>query len=235
MIRFCRLGIFLILIVSALSVEAQDTLPNFSIVNRGGKVILSWVNPFDSLVQISIQRSTDSLRGFKTIMTIPDATSITNGYLDSRAPNANHYYRIYVQMARGQYFFTGIKRPVLDNGTIANYTPVGNDYNGRPTPGVKDSSKIKSLDTRNLFTPSVFIFTNNDGNVVIALPESKSKQYNIKFLRENGTQLFEMEKIAEPVLTLDKSNFHHAGWFKFELYENGTLKEKNKFYIPKDR
>jgi len=36
------------------------------------------------------------------------------------------------------------------------------------------------------------------------------------------------------MLTLDKSNFIHAGWFKFELYEDGQLKEKNKLLIPKD-
>jgi len=33
---------------------------------------------------------------------------------------------------------------------------------------------------------------------------------------------------------LDKANFLHAGWFRFELYENGQLKEKHRFYIPKD-
>jgi len=231
------LCILLFIFTSTLSLKAQDTLPSFSVINRSGKIILSWVNPFDSLVQISIQRSPDSLRGFKTIMTIPDASSVTNGYLDNKAPATKQFYRIYVQQQRGQFFFTSIKKPEIDSGKHNIYLPAGNTLTGsRNTNGnFKDSTRIKPPDPKNIFTPSFFIYTNNDGNVVIALPETKLKQYSIKFFRENGTALFDMEKINESVLTLDKSNFHHAGWYKFELYENSALKEKNKFYIPKDR
>src|SRR5690606_29008154 len=99
----------------------------------------------------------------------------------------------------------------------------------------EDNTKAKPLDPKNMYTPSIFVYTNPDGNVVIALPDNKSKQYSIRFFRENGSPVFQMAKVAEPVLTLDKSNFLHAGWFNFELYENEVLKEKNKFFIPKDR
>lgn len=219
------------------ALQAQDTLPSFSIINRGGKIILSWVNPFDSLVQISIQRSPDSARGYKTIMTIPDATSVINGYLDSKAPNPTQFYRIYVQQQQGKFFFSEIKKPVVDDSRQNIYLQASNTLTGsrNNNSNFKDSSRIKPPDPRNIFTPSFFIFTNNEGNLVIALPQTKLKLYSIKFFQENGTALFEMEKINESVLTLDKSNFHHAGWYKFELYENTVLKEKNKFYIPKDR
>jgi hypothetical protein len=231
-----RLIVLMLLCFGSLTLEAQDTLPNFSVINRGGKVIISWVNPFDSLVQISIQRSPDSARGYKTIMTVPDAKSVTNGYLDGKAPNATQFYRIYVQQPRGQYFFTLIKRPVVDNSKPTNYQIAANGFVSSRNGNMRvDSGKIKPPDPKNIFTPSVFIYTNNEGNVVIALPETKSKQYNIRFLTESGAELFEMAKISESILTLDKSNFHHAGWFRFELYENNVLKEKNKFYIPKDR
>jgi hypothetical protein len=43
-----------------------------------------------------------------------------------------------------------------------------------------------------------------------------------------------IKKITEPYLTLDKVNFIHAGLFNFEVYEDGLLVEKHKFYIPKD-
>ena len=33
---------------------------------------------------------------------------------------------------------------------------------------------------------------------------------------------------------LDKTNFVHAGWFTYELYEDEKLKEKNKFQLQKD-
>ena len=38
----------------------------------------------------------------------------------------------------------------------------------------------------------------------------------------------------EVSLKIDKSNFYRAGWFKFELYEDGKLMGKNKFYLEKD-
>ncbi len=228
--------IFSLLLLTTLRSRGQDTLPSFSVINQSGKVIVSWVNPFDSLVQISIQRSPDSVRGYKTIMTIPDASSITNGYLDSKAPNTTQYYRIYVQQQAGKYFFTSIKRPSAPLPGAKQYSLATNNGNSRSTNGnPKNDGKIKPPDTKNLFTPSIFIFTNPDGNVVIALPESKSTQYSIKFFHENGEALFQMAQVKESVLTLDKSNFFRSGWFKFELYENSVLKEKSKFYIPKDR
>ncbi|MBD0351881.1 MAG: hypothetical protein ICV65_12075, partial [Flavisolibacter sp.] len=50
------------------------------------------------------------------------------------------------------------------------------------------------------------------------LPYADEKKYNIKFYEEDNTFLFEIKNIKKPALTLDKANFIHAGWFKFELY-----------------
>jgi hypothetical protein len=224
--------LFISLIFSTLSSFGQDTLPSFSVVNQSGKVIISWVNPFDSLVQISIQRSPDSLRGYKTIMTIPDPTSITNGYLDNKAPNSTQFYRIYVQRPRGSYFFTKIKRPGLAGNRPYAQASNGNNRNNINGNG---NGKLRPPEQKNLFTPSIFVFTNPEGNVVIALPEAKSMLYSIKFFRETGEPIFQMAQVKESVLTLDKSNFLRSGWFNFELYENNVLKEKSKFFIPKDR
>ena len=46
---------------------AQDTLPKISVTQLGNKVLVSWVNPFESVTTINIQRSYDSLKGFTTI------------------------------------------------------------------------------------------------------------------------------------------------------------------------
>jgi hypothetical protein len=56
----------------------------------------------------------------------------------------------------------------------------------------------------------------------------------VKFFEENGNPIFEIQHIREPQLILDKSNFLHAGWFFFELYEDEKLKEKSKFFLSKD-
>ncbi|NOT52850.1 MAG: hypothetical protein HOP10_16455 [Chitinophagaceae bacterium] len=85
------------------------------------------------------------------------------------------------------------------------------------------------------FTPSLHVFTNKDGYVRVSLPDDeKAKKYSIKFFEDNGTFLFELKDMKERDFKLDKTNFYHAGWFRFELYEEGKLLEKHKFYLEKD-
>ena len=84
-----------------------------------------------------------------------------------------------------------------------------------------------------LYVPSKRIFTFKDGYVRIILPEEVEKKYNIKFFSDDEL-LFELKDVKERNFKIDKANFYHAGWFRFELYENGELLEKNKFYIPKE-
>jgi hypothetical protein len=230
----CTLIGVMFLIIS----RGQDTLPAFTVKNRFGKVIVSWTNLYDSTVQISVQRSADSLKGFKTILTIPDPKAITNGFLDAKAPNTTQYYKLYVQQPGGKFFFTKSQKPVVDSSRTVKYELASN----KPT-GIKfingvpqtDSARAKVPDLKNVFTPSIFVFTNPEGNVVIALPEQKIRAYSIKFYLPDGTQIFQMSQVKETLLTLDKSNFQRSGWFNFELYENNILKEKSKLFIPKDR
>jgi hypothetical protein len=229
--------LLLCLILTLVTSYSQDTLPAFSVKNRFGKVIVSWVNNFPDLVQISIQRSPDSLKGYKTILTVPDATAITNGYLDSKAPDQKSFYRLYVQQPGGKYFFTKPARPVVDTSRVVKYeiaknnTVIIRNNNGNPQ---SDTAGIKPPEVKPSFIPSTHVFTNLDGNVSIALPNAKQANYTLKFFREDDTPLFQMAKVKEEQLTLDKSNFVKSGWFKFELYENDVLKEKHKFFIPKD-
>ena len=49
---------------------------------------------------------------------------------------------------------------------------------------------------------------------------------------DDGSPLFNMKNIKESKLLIDKSNFVHSGWFKYELFEGKEAKEKNKFFIP---
>jgi len=228
----------LISVLSLIFCQGQDTLPAFTVKNRFGKVIVSWTNPYDSTVQISVQRSADSLKGFKTILTIPDPKAITNGFLDAKAPNTTQYYKLYVQQPGGKFFFTKSQKPVVDSSRTVKYELAKNNPSGiKFLNGVPqtDSAKAKVPDLKNVFTPSIFVYTNKEGNVVIALPEQKINAYSLKFYLPDGTQIFQMSQVKETLLTLDKSNFQRSGWFNFELYENNILKEKSKLFIPKDR
>jgi hypothetical protein len=86
----------------------------------------------------------------------------------------------------------------------------------------------------NVWQPSVFVYTGDDGNVVIDLPESTKYKYSIIFAREEGRPLFSLPEIKENRLVLDKVAFLKSGWYYFELRENGKVKERNKFLITRD-
>ncbi len=232
-----RLFIFFILAAGIQPVFSQDTLPRFTVKNRFGKVIISWANAYTDVVQINIQRSPDSLKGFKTILSVADPKAITNGYLDNKAPNTTQFYRLYVQQEGGKYYFTGTAKPVVDSSRTVNYQLAKNNNgviklaNGNVN---GDSSKMKVPPLKDVFIPSIFVHTNPQGHVMVVLPENKTNSYTIKFFKDDGTPLFTMNKVKESQLIIDKTNFLKAGWFRFELYENGELKEKHKFLIPKD-
>ena len=98
----------------------------------------------------------------------------------------------------------------------------------------KSRTDIHPFLPKYVWKPSKFIYTNTIGYVNINLPLFKEHKYHIVFFEEDGSELFRIRTIKEAELTLDKTNFIHAGWFYFELYEDDKLKEKSKFQIPKN-
>lgn len=259
------LFIFSQFLIAAVTLCAQDTLPRFSLINAGNnRVIIGWVNTLDNVKQISIQRSFDSLTGYKSILTVADPSSPQNGFMDSRAPNDHMFYRLYIMQEKGMYLFSEAKRPVKDTLRIArtsvpgvtgdkekdNVTPdkpllPDSIERAKPLviqlngfPGTADSVAVPvpvTMKTKsNAFVPSLYVFTCRDGYVCIRLPDNeKLKKYSIKFF-EDDILLFELKDIKEREFKIDKANFYHAGWFRFELYEDGKLLEKHKFNLEKD-
>jgi hypothetical protein len=282
--------------------HAQDTLPNFSVKNIGkGRIIISWVNNYTYTGQISIQRSYDSLSGYKSILTVPDPTTPQNGYVDTKAPTEHQFYRLFIVRENGNYLFSKAKRPAYDTIAAMPVKPVDNFNSTIPA---KSNSKDRSLDNSrtdsknqstwnndltiktdaginnntaktdsnksteiippvvrvqpvnikldnptlggdvktpqaivlkndpNAFAPSLYVYTHPDGNVQVVLPNKRRVQkYSIKFFDEENNLLFELKDLKNASFILDKSNFMHAGWFKFELYEDNKLLEKNKLQL----
>lgn len=292
------------------TVNAQDTLPRFSVVAKGtGKILVSWHNNYRVVSQISIQRSTDSLKNFTTLITVPDPKLPENGAMDTRTSHPNFYYRLFIVLEEGKYLFTPSRRPgartgestatiqddeedtdpVLsktdrqrvffiqpgnDRGKPQVKIPSGMATHGSPEIEVKktifikkgdaiigqlpenrlrsfrDSLLTKTKDTlffidgdsllirpfvpKEIYRASPYVFTGKFGNVHLSLPDPGKKHYSIKFYDDTNKLLFELLEIKDSSLILDKSNFLHAGWFRFELYDGEQLKEKNKLFIPKE-
>ena len=251
------LFIFSQFLIAAVTLCAQDTLPRFSLINAGNnRVIIGWVNTLENVKQISIQRSFDSLTGYKSILTVADPASPQNGFLDSRAPNDHMFYRLYIMQDKGMYLFSEAKRPVKDTLRVAKTSKPGDVNDPRSPfmdsierakpvviqldgfPGTADSVAVPvpvaMKNKSNAFVPSLYVFTCRDGYVCIRLPgNEKPKKYSIKFF-EDDTLLFELKDIKEREFKIDKTNFYHSGWFRFELYEDDKLLEKHKFNLEKD-
>ncbi len=228
--RFCFLSFFLGLGLLSANVFAQDTLPKFTVRNAGNnRVIVGWVNNYPVTKQISVQRSFDSLKNYKTILSVTDPSAIQNGFADTKAPSDRMFYRLFINLDKGEFFFTEAKRPVIDTTVVAEAEkPVVKKPEQKVV--IAEKTPVKKPD----FVPSFYVYTNRDGYVFLNLPDADSKKYHIKFFEEDNSLLFELKNIKETGLTLDKANFMHAGWFKFELYNEDHLIEKNKFYLSKE-
>ena len=281
--------LFLIFVSLSVQVIAQDTLPRFTLIAKpNNKNIISWSNPFRSISQIGIQRSPDSTRNFKTILTVPDPSVKQNGFVDTKAPAPNMYYRLFIVLDSGKYIFTNSKKPILDTSETENEAfliddnqrvKLSDSLSSRevkkikedPRPeklyvikrqglfinvpennfrkfrdsilySTKDTMMYISVDTivikpytqKEIYRASKYVFTEKYGNVMIVLPDAHAKKYSVSFFEENKSPVFEIKEVKSPSLTVDKSNFVHSGWFWFELYEDGKLKERHKVFIPKD-
>lgn len=230
-----KLALTLFFLITCTCLRAQDTLPKFSVNYLGNnRVVVAWTNTFENIKQISIQRSFDSLKSFKTILTVPDATTQQNGYVDSKAPSNGMFYRLYIMLEKGVYLFSDSKRPVWDT------TKRAAGATGNPSlnfPVIQNGSLPTGNGNNHIgkeaWVPSKYVYTYKDGYIRISLPQ-EDKKYSIKFFTDDDKPLFELKDLKERNFKIDKANFYHAGWFKFELYEDGVLKEKNKFYLPKE-
>jgi hypothetical protein len=219
---------FILFVLFTSTAYSQDTLPKFGVKNVGkNRYIVGWVNTYGLVKQISIQRSFDSLKNFTTILSVADPNARENGFADTKAPNDHMFYRLFVVLDKGQFFFTESKKAVLDTAKLTQITVIEK---------IKDTTgTIKTpVPKKPEFVPSFYVYTNHDGYVFINLPDADKKKYHIKFFEEDDSFLFEIKTIRETALTLDKTNFIHAGWFKFELYNEEKLVEKNKFYLAKE-
>lgn len=211
------LTFFLVLLFSQ-NLFSQDTLPKLSVTNINGNILIAWTNPYFTLTTINIQRSFDSAKYFSTIGNVLDVANKKNGFIDAKPLSTKMYYRLFLSFEGGTYMFT--KAFLAGKDTSKAYVDL------------KEFQQSALINT--WFSPSKLVYTGRDNNVIVSLPGASKKKYSIKFFEENGPLIFELYKITEPYLILEKANFLHAGIFDFELYENGILLEKYKVFVPKD-
>ena len=279
----CKNGIVLLLLLMTGSfVQAQDTLPKFTVQDKGqGRIVVSWHNPYNNLVQLAVQRSYDSIKKFSSVYSATSPLLPLNGFSDKVLPGAKVYYRIFYVMEGGSYYFTKSMRPNDSMSGPVSYDSrrdkleesLVDELNGKPDSlstepiflktssglitlmpvqfkAYRDSILTKTNDSLlqvaadtvllQPYSPpfvqrtSQYIYTDRDGFIVVKLPDAATKKYEIIFLEEDDTPVLELRGIKETQVTIDKTNFYHGGWYKFELKEGGHVKERNKIYLPSD-
>ena len=222
--------------------NAQEILPRISVKNITGRIIVSWRNEYTRPVTtINIQRSFDSLRNYTTIGSILNPQNIENGYADANPPYNKMYYRVFVSFEGGSYLFSSPFLPIKEKISFDTSTKWNPDLylqlKGKQ-PSLSDLIQENLLpqnsnDPSGITYPSRRIFTGKDDNIIIFLPDAETKKYIAKFYDDADRVIFELGKLHESYLIVEKVNFVHGGWYHFELFEGGRLVEKNRFFIPK--
>lgn len=218
------LGSFLLITIT-ITVSAQDTLPNFTNKLIGNKAVLSWINTYDNITGINIQRSGDSVKNFTTIGNILNAATPINGFMDPKEflPN-DQYYRLFLTFKGGSFVFTTPQKPVFDSSAVIPPEFINQEY----------SDEARKA---NRFSPSRFVYYSVEKeNVVLFLPNSAKQKYSIQFWEDDSYDdqpILEVNKLNQDHLILDKVGFGHSGLFRFKLFADGKLVEQNKLYIPK--
>lgn len=227
-------AIVFFIFISATHCFAQDTLPNILVKNYSGRIVISWKNNYGAHIStMNIQRSIDSTKNFATFATVLNPMNKQNGIVDSKPPAPNMFYRIFIVFDGGNYVFTASHKP---DTVIA---PVETKSSLKPLPDtLYPKAPIRTGTTPNA-PPAIalgrYIFTGKDNNVIITLPDVATHKYSIKFFDDKNNFVFEVKKITESYLILDKVNFMHSGTFNYELYDKDNLLEKYRVIIPKDR
>lgn len=197
---------------------------------------MSWQNDYKKpITNIFIQRSYDSSKNYTTIGTVLNPQNKENGYSDLNPPYAKMYYRVSISFEGGSYVISTPERPIKELPVTDSGTEVKQEIERYPWQAIaNDSVKIIFPKKNEITYPSERIYTSRDNNIVIHLPDAAQKKYTAKFFDENENFLFELTKLSDEYLIVEKVNFGHAGWFRFEIYESDILVEKNKFQILKD-
>ncbi len=218
----------------------------------------------DACVQLNVQRSYDSVRNFVTVFSTESPQLPQNGYVDNIPYSGRVYYHIFYVLEGGAYYFTKSKAAVsgfaneailptedttqlisiIFRNTILKQV-VYRDY-VRFRDSIMNFTRdslftlnqeevlLKPFDPGNAWVPSMHIFTNRDGYVDIKLFDAKQKIYKVVFYNSYGKKVFAINQVTETELIIDKTNFIHAGWFNFDLYENDKLIETNRVLVQQD-
>jgi hypothetical protein len=218
-----------ILTMCLLSQLAWAQLPEILVTNVRGRNVISWKNPFDGIMSIVIERSTDSIRGYQKIGTLNKPKKGDNFFVDELPVLGKQYYQVKVFFSQDVDWYSNRRYIILDSTMIAKSAGPAID-----TVAISNTSAIitdsKPAEVEFAFTASTHVYTNSfTGHINITLENTLEKRYSVVFYDALNTEALKIDRIGHDNLVLDKHNFNGKGLFQFVLKESG--KEVEKGYV----
>lgn len=100
---------------------AQDNLPYMTVRSDKGQHLLSWNNQYDGVRNIAVQRSTDSVRNFKTIGMLNAPKKGKGQYTDEHPVVGNNFYRLSIEFGGDLEWFSNTYKLYLDSASMAKW------------------------------------------------------------------------------------------------------------------
>jgi hypothetical protein len=222
--------IFIFAIMLA-SWQANAQLPNIEVVTARGRNIVSWLNTINDLASISVQRSSDSVKGFVTIGTIKKPKKGANSYSDDAPMAGKNFYQLIISFNADVEWNSKRKGVINDSISIASSMSID-------TTAATNAAKEKAIEANPTlaieevkpvftFTPSNHVFTNTyTGHINIILENAVGKKYSLVFYGNDKKEVLKIDRISYDNVVLDKHNFNGKGTFSFSLKESGVEVEK---------
>lgn len=215
LISFCLLSI-------VYTSDAQPLLPDVAGMTEKGINILSWQCQYDGIKSIAVQRSGDSVFNYVTIGYIKKLKKGPQAFIDGHPNPGNNWYRLYIVFNSDLTWYSNRTNLWVDSVTIANKGVLPpNDSLQKLAENFALSMPDPSEINAYTYIKSQYVFTNPfTGHVNIELPDVTEQHYSVSFYNEKERKIFDVKRITESPIILDKRNFPRKGLFKFDLFKN---------------
>ena len=197
------IGLVLMIVFSSYLAQSQDTLPKFSarLLNKN-MVQISWNNNFKNLVQLTVQRSLDSITHFRSIFSSESPQLPQNGFIDKKNPiGVKVYYRILYVFEGGAYFFTKSKQPSIFNAeTLIRTAPelISKKISAEISTPIIQPIKI-TPEAIKIEKPLIIIYKKTRDSIVNKIEASQLKKFKDS-IAKNSKDTLQINLVANEII-----------------------------------
>jgi hypothetical protein len=222
--------VLLLLVLFSVAADAQPPLPDMAAGNQKGLNVISWMNPYDGIKSIAVQRSSDSIYNFATIGYVKNLKKGVQAFVDGHPTPGPNFYRLYIVFSSDLTWYSNRVKLIVDSAQLLQQRVMPPNDSLQKMVNTLSLSELTDPNEINAYTyiRSQYVFTNPfTGHVNIELPDSADRKsvYSLAFFDQKNKQILEVPKVYEHSIILDKRNFQKKGIYKFELRKDREILE----------